>query len=79
MTRLLIMGVVLATLLSPAHAGEKVVCMTDAPNTERMSVAERVSLIAYLIAHRPVMEKKCSDIEKYDHMIVELTFGVKND
>jgi hypothetical protein len=68
--------VALTMMITSAHAEEpKVVCMTDAPNTEKMSVAEKVSLIAYLIAHRPIMEKRCSDIDKYDHMIVELTLS----
>jgi hypothetical protein len=71
----LIAAMVLAISHS-AHADEpKAVCMTDAPNTEKMSVAEKISLIAYLIAHRPAMEKRCSDIDKYDHMILELTFS----
>jgi hypothetical protein len=76
MKKAILIATMLLALGHPAKADEpKVVCMTDAPNTEKMSVAEKLSLIAYLIAHRPVMAEKCSDIDKYDHMILELTFA----
>jgi hypothetical protein len=76
MKKAILIATMLLALGHPAKADEpKVVCMTDAPNTEKMSVAERLSLIAYLVAHRPVMVERCSDIDKYDHMIVELTLS----